>query len=120
MRPAAGAAPGVGWACHCCRGGLAPRNMSALKLLITGCRGRMGQAVAACAAEDPDVIAERQIDVSDDLLTSLKACDAVVDFSFHGFTAELAEACVAQGKLLVIGTTDHDAATEARIRDAAQ
>jgi len=94
--------------------------MSILKLLITGCKGRMGQAVAACAAADPDVVAERRIDMGDDLLTNLAACDAVVDFSFHGFTAELAAACVAQEKLLVIGTTGHDAATEARIREAAQ
>jgi 4-hydroxy-tetrahydrodipicolinate reductase len=94
--------------------------MSTLKLLITGCKGRMGQAVAACAGADPDVTAERQIDVGDDLASSLAACDAVVDFSFHGFTAELAAACVAQQRLLVIGTTGHDAATEARIREAAQ
>ena len=93
--------------------------MSALKLLITGCRGRMGQAVAACAAADPDVTVERQIDIGDDLQANLKLCDAVVDFSFHGFTAELADACVAQQTLLVIGTTGHDAATGARIRDAA-
>jgi 4-hydroxy-tetrahydrodipicolinate reductase len=94
--------------------------MSTLKLLITGCRGRMGQAVTACAAADPEVIAERLIDAGDDLVSNLSACDAVVDFSFHGFTAELADACVAQNKLLVIGTTGHDAATEARIRAAAQ
>jgi 4-hydroxy-tetrahydrodipicolinate reductase len=94
--------------------------MAPLKLLITGCRGRMGEAVAAAAAADPGVVAERRIDVGDDLPSSLTACDAVVDFSFHGFTRELTDACVAQRKLLVIGTTGHDAATEAHIRSAAQ
>ncbi len=93
--------------------------MSTLKLLITGSRGRMGQAVAACAAEDPEVTAERLIDAGDDLASNLAACDAVVDFSFHGFTAELVDACVAQNKLLVIGTTGLNAATESRIREAA-
>lgn len=94
--------------------------MSTLKLLITGCRGRMGQAVADCAAADPEVTAERQIDAGDDLASNLAPCDAVVDFSFHGFTTELVDACVSQNKLLVIGTTGHNAETEARIREAAQ
>ncbi len=94
--------------------------MSTLKILITGCRGRMGQAVAACAHDDSEVTAERQMDMGDDLASNLAACDAVVDFSFHGFTAELVAACVEQRKLLVIGTTGHDAATEAKIREAAQ
>ena len=80
----------------------------------------MGQAVAAAAATDSDVSAERQIDVGDDLAANLAACDAVIDFSFHGFTAELVAACVAQRKLLVIGTTGHEAATEAKIREAAR
>jgi 4-hydroxy-tetrahydrodipicolinate reductase len=94
--------------------------MSTLKLLITGCRGRMGQAVAACVANDPEVTAERQIDAGDDLVSNLAACDAVVDFSFHGFTAELVKTCVEHNKLLVIGTTGHDAATESQIREAAK
>jgi 4-hydroxy-tetrahydrodipicolinate reductase len=94
--------------------------MSTLKLLITGSRGRMGQAVAACAAADSEVTAERLIDAGDDLNSNLAPCDAVVDFSFHGFTSQLVEACVAQNKLLVIGTTGHDATTEARIREASQ
>jgi 4-hydroxy-tetrahydrodipicolinate reductase len=94
--------------------------MSSLKILITGCRGRMGQAVASVCAADPEVTAGSQIDTGDDLPSALAACDAVVDFSFHGFTAELVAACVAQQKLLVIGTTGHDAATETKIREAAQ
>jgi len=94
--------------------------MSNLNILITGCRGRMGQTVAAACEADPDVTAARQIDAGDDLSSNLAPCDAVVDFSFHGFTAELVAACVAQHKLLVIGTTGHDAATEAVIRQAAQ
>lgn len=94
--------------------------MSTLKILVTGCRGRMGQAVAAACAADPEVVAERQIDAGDDLAANLAACDAVVDFSFHGFTGELVDACVAQKKLLVIGTTGHDAATETKIREASK
>jgi len=78
-----------------------------LRILVTGCRGRMGQAVVSCANADPEVTPERQIDVGDPLGENLAACDAVIDFSFHGFTAELAAECVATGRLLVIGTTGH-------------
>jgi 4-hydroxy-tetrahydrodipicolinate reductase len=94
--------------------------MSTLKILVTGCRGRMGLAVAAAVAADPEVTEGARIDAGDDLAVSLAQSDAVVDFSFHGFTAELVDACVAQNKLLVIGTTGHDAAAEARIREAAK
>jgi 4-hydroxy-tetrahydrodipicolinate reductase len=80
----------------------------------------MGQAVAAAAAADADVIAERQIDAGDDLPENLAACDAVVDFSHHSFTRSLVDACVEQRKLLVIGTTGLDAATEEHIQCAAQ
>lgn len=86
------------------------RRMSeSLRLLITGCRGRMGQTVAAAVAADPDVLAAAQIDAGDALTPALDACQAVIDFSHHGFTAELAEACAAAGKHLVIGTTGHTA-----------
>ncbi len=94
------------------------RAMSPLKLLVTGCRGRMGQAVTECAAADPDVTVAAQIDAGDALAPALTACDAVVDFSFHGFTAELAAACAEAGKLLVIGTTGHEPAELAAIRAA--
>ncbi len=79
----------------------------------------MGQAVHQVALADPEVLAERLIDTGDDLIANLTACSAVVDFSFHGFTAELVAACVAQGKPLVMGTTGHDAPTESLIRQSA-
>ena len=94
--------------------------MSELKILITGCRGRMGQAVRQITDADPEARAERSIDAGDSLDDNLAACDAVVDFSFHGFTRQLVAACVAQKKLLVIGTTGHDAETEAFIRESAK
>jgi 4-hydroxy-tetrahydrodipicolinate reductase len=78
-----------------------------LKLLITGCRGRMGQAVAAAVAADPEVVAAAQIDAGDALAPALAACDAVIDFSHHSVTADLAAACAQAGKHLVIGTTGH-------------
>jgi 4-hydroxy-tetrahydrodipicolinate reductase len=79
----------------------------------------MGQAVAAAAAADPEVVAAVQIDAGDPLAPALAACEAVVDFSHHSFTAELAAACAAAGKHLVIGTTGHTTDELASIREAA-
>ncbi|MGI8605188.1 MAG: 4-hydroxy-tetrahydrodipicolinate reductase [Verrucomicrobiales bacterium] len=93
--------------------------MSALKILVTGCKGRMGQAVIECAAQDSDVSVVAKIDAGDSLSATLPSCDAVVDFSHHSFSAELAQACAASGKPLVIGTTGHNAEESAAIHDAA-
>lgn len=87
-----------------------------LRILVTGCRGRMGAAVVACADADADTTPERQIDVGDPLAENLAACDAVIDFSFHGFTPELVSACAGAGKMLVIGTTGHTEDELAAIR----
>jgi 4-hydroxy-tetrahydrodipicolinate reductase len=91
--------------------------MSALKLLVTGCNGRMGHAVIKAANDDPDVAPECCIDMGDHLTSNLAKCDAVIDFSHHSFTRELADACVAQQKALVIGTTGHTEAELAHIRE---
>lgn len=88
-----------------------------LKILVTGCRGRMGEAVARCAAADAEVQVSGKIDAGDNLLTALTDCDAVVDFSHHSFTRELVSACRDEGKLLVIGTTGLSAETESFIRE---
>ena len=87
-----------------------------LKILVTGCHGRMGEAVARCAASDGEVLVAGKIDAGDDFLTALATCDAVVDFSHHSFTQELVTACRDHRKLLVIGTTGLTAETEAFIR----
>lgn len=94
--------------------------MSSLKILVTGCRGRMGQAVIQAAQNDSETEAHRTIDAGDDLLSNLAACDAVIDFSHHSFTAQLAKACAAHGKLLVIGTTGHSDEDLAVIENCAQ
>ena len=90
-----------------------------LKLLVTGCKGRMGRAVSACAAADPEVTAHREIDMGDALAENLEPCDAVIDFSHHSLTAELIGACVAGAKPLVIGTTGHTDDELANVREAA-
>lgn len=81
--------------------------MSRLRLLITGCRGRMGQALIECAAEDPELEVAAQIDVGDSLVEGLAACDVVIDFTHHGFTEELMQAAAEAGRAVVMGTTGH-------------
>ncbi len=91
-----------------------------LNLLVTGFRGRMGQAVATAIGEDPDTRVAAGIDIGDSLEEALRLCDAVIDFTLPTFTNELVEGCVAAGKPLVMGTTGHDDAQLGMIRRAAE
>jgi 4-hydroxy-tetrahydrodipicolinate reductase len=85
------------------------------RIIITGSKGRMGQALAACAARIPEVQVVGQIDQGDDLGTVIAGCDAVVDFSLHSATPAIAALCAEQKKALVIGTTGHDDAERSQI-----
>ena len=92
--------------------------MSDFKLLVTGCKGRMGQAVIA-AAEAQGVAVGARIDVGDSLADALAQADCVIDFTSHHFTDELLAECLRGGKPMVIGTTGHTGEELARIREAA-
>lgn len=93
--------------------------MSKIKILVTGCKGRMGLAVIAAtnAAEGTELGAA--IDIGDTLPAALAKCDIVIDFTSHLFTAELIAECLKQKKGMVIGTTGHTAEELKLIRDAA-
>ncbi|HRJ71030.1 MAG TPA: 4-hydroxy-tetrahydrodipicolinate reductase [Terrimicrobiaceae bacterium] len=92
--------------------------MKSLNLLINGAKGRMGQALIACADPDPELHVSSALDAGDDFDGSLKSCDAVIDFSHADATAPVAQACAAAGKILVIGTTGHTDAAREVIREA--
>ena len=77
------------------------------RILITGSKGRMGHAIADACDHDDEVEVGARIDVGDSLEDALAKSDAVIDFSFHTFTPEVANACAEAGKRLVIGTTGH-------------
>ena len=77
------------------------------KLIITGSKGRMGQALLSCAARIPELEVVGQIDAGDDLGAIMEKCDAVIDFSFHSATLGVAKICAQHKKPLVIGTTGH-------------
>lgn len=93
--------------------------MSDLKILVTGCKGRMGQAVIS-AAEAQGVTVGAGIDMGDSLSEALSKCDSVIDFTSHHFTDELLDECLAQGKSVVMGTTGHTDAQLARIREVSE
>ena len=78
------------------------------RIIITGAKGRMGKALAACAPSHPNLQVVGQIDAGDDLSAVIAGCDAVVDFSAHSATVGVAELCAKHKKALVIGTTGHD------------
>ena len=87
----------------------------ALKILVNGSAGRMGQAVISAARETGDVIAA-EVDVGVDIRAKLGACDVVIDFSAHGASRGVIEATVAAGKPLIIGTTGHAPAEREALR----
>jgi 4-hydroxy-tetrahydrodipicolinate reductase len=76
-------------------------------IIITGAKGRMGQALLACATRHPNLRIVGQIDLGDDIRPVLSAADVVVDFSFHEATLDLTGLCAKCGKAIVIGTTGH-------------
>jgi len=85
------------------------------RVLITGAKGRMGQALIASAARFPDLQVTGKVDLCDDIKTVIDGCDVVIDFSFHNATAAIAELCAARGKAFVIGTTGHSEQERAQI-----
>jgi 4-hydroxy-tetrahydrodipicolinate reductase len=88
------------------------------RVVINGSKGRMGQALLACAARIPDIEVIAGIDAGDDLHAAIDGCDVVIDFSFHSVTAKVARLCAERGKALVIGTTGHLDAEKAVIQEA--
>ena len=90
-----------------------------LRLCIYGSKGRMGQALIRCAAEDPELQIAAEVDTGDDFAAALSRCDAVIDFSATHITPQVAQACAEAGKVLVVGTTGHELAEREQIHKAA-
>lgn len=90
-----------------------------VKIIITGAKGRMGQALLACAPRHPNLLIVGQVDQGDDLSAIIDTCDAVIDFSTHAATPVVSELCSKHGKALVIGTTGHNDGETFGIRKAA-
>ena len=85
------------------------------KVIITGSKGRMGQALIACAARIPDLQVVGQVDEGDDLRSVVGAGDVVIDFSFHSVTPSVTALCAEYKKAIVIGTTGHSESEKVQI-----
>jgi len=88
-----------------------------IKLIITGAKGRMGQMLIDCAGRNPELRVVGQVDLGDDLKSSIRDGDVVIDFSFHAATAPIAALCAEHRKALVIGTTGHSESDKSAIRN---
>jgi 4-hydroxy-tetrahydrodipicolinate reductase len=76
-------------------------------IIITGSKGRMGRALAACAPNHPELRVVGQVDQGDNLRAVISQSDVVIDFSSHSATPGIAALCAEHGKAMVIGTTGH-------------
>jgi 4-hydroxy-tetrahydrodipicolinate reductase len=77
------------------------------KVIITGSKGRMGQALVSCAKNFRNLQVVAQIDKGDDLAKVIGKGDVVIDFSAHAATVDVAKLCQKHETALVIGTTGH-------------
>jgi 4-hydroxy-tetrahydrodipicolinate reductase len=94
--------------------------MTPSRILVNGCRGRMGRAIIACAGAEPDIEIYARIDEGDDFAAALPGADAVIDFSHHSVTPGVSKACAQAKKRLVIGTTGLNAGEIETVRKAAE
>lgn len=90
------------------------------RILVTGQSGRMGQAIIAATAANPDTTLAATHDVGQDLDAAMSQADTVIDFTIHSFTKEVLEAALKHGTRLVIGTTGHSDEERATIAAAAK
>jgi 4-hydroxy-tetrahydrodipicolinate reductase len=89
-----------------------------INVVITGAKGRMGQALIGCAARIPDIQVSGKIDIGDSLEQVISGANVIIDFSFHNATLGVAELCARHKCALVIGTTGHSDEEKSRILNA--
>jgi len=80
----------------------------ALKILLNGAKGRMGQTIASLAS-GMDAVIFAALDAGDDPAPQITGCDVIIDFSNHQATGGLLELAARHRKPIVIGTTGHPA-----------
>ena len=78
------------------------------KVIINGSKGRMGQALIACAERMDGIEVAAGVDMGDDLASVIDSADAVIDFTLKDATLAVAKLCAEKKKALVIGTTGHE------------
>jgi 4-hydroxy-tetrahydrodipicolinate reductase len=88
------------------------------KVIIVGSKGRMGEALARLAGQDPKLELIAGVDKGDNVLDSIDRCDVLIEFAHHSLSGDLAKTAADRGKAMVIGTTGH-AADERKAVEAA-
>ncbi len=100
-----------------------------MKLIICGVFGRMGRAVAALAAADPNVNVVCGVDiapgtadfpVAERIEDYTGEADVIIDFSHHSGTAAICSYAASRGIPLVLATTGHTEDEKALIAAAAE
>ncbi|MFZ1073763.1 MAG: 4-hydroxy-tetrahydrodipicolinate reductase [Verrucomicrobiia bacterium] len=87
-----------------------------IKVIITGSKGRMGQALVSCSKNFRELEIAGQVDQGDDLGSVIAGGDVVIDFSLHAATPGIVELCARHNKAVVIGTTGHSESEQSAIR----
>jgi 4-hydroxy-tetrahydrodipicolinate reductase len=91
----------------------------AVRVLLLGAKGRMGQAIAA-AAPKAGVTISAGLDLGDDIAKAIQSCDVVIDFSHPNASSELSRVCSEAKTPAVIGTTGHSKEERAAIEELAR
>jgi 4-hydroxy-tetrahydrodipicolinate reductase len=92
---------------------------SAVRVLLIGAAGRMGQTVLNLAQNDPKIEITAQCDLGDSIEPAMKNCDVAIDFSQADSIEEICRAALQHGKSLVIGTTGHSQQQRKTIEETA-
>jgi len=95
-------------------------NPDTTKVMIIGSKGRMGEALARLAGQDPRLELVSGIDKGDSVLDSIDRCDVMIEFAHHSLSGDLARTAADHGKAMVIGTTGHTAEEREAIGAAAR
>jgi 4-hydroxy-tetrahydrodipicolinate reductase len=91
----------------------------ALKVLLNGAQGRMGQAIQEAADSDSFEFVHK-VDQDTPLPAALDEVDVIIDFSFREATLPLVEQAVLSRTPIVIGTTGHEPVVREAILQHAQ
>jgi 4-hydroxy-tetrahydrodipicolinate reductase len=89
------------------------------KVIITGAKGRMGQALIACAKNFSSLELVAALGRNDPLDAVIDRADVVIDFSLPHATPGFLALCQNHRKAIVVGTTGHTPAEKASIIQAA-
>src|SRR5438876_6778691 len=93
---------------------------SAVRVLLIGAAGRMGQTISDLAKDDQRMHIVAWRDLGDPIEPAMRKCGVALDFSHAAATTEICRAALQHRKPLVIGTTGHSTEQRSTIEEIAQ